>query len=345
MSDHRLPSRRHFIKATAALGSASVMPVTAWAQGAPAIVTADALRPIAAQGIQLGDPTPGTMMVWSRSDRPARMLVEWSLDESFRRVNKLIGPYALDGSDFTVRQDLVGLPTGQEVFVRVQFQGLDNSRALSEPVLGHFLVPSLRPRDIRFVWGGDTAGQGWGINTSFGGMKIYEAMRQRNPLFSGDNPRWLRTVSSGPTSSRRKWPRWPRPSTSSVAAIATTCLMRTCAASTPRCRRSGNGMTTRSPTTGRMPSRWTPMRATPRRTCLCSLRAAPGLSWISRRCGPLTRGNRSVSTVSFRMARSSMCSCWTCAATVAPTASIARRKPVLRRPFWVGSNSSGSSVR
>jgi alkaline phosphatase D len=44
--------------------------------------------------------------------------------------------------------------------------------------------------DLRFVWGGDTAGQGWGINPSFGGMKIYEAMRQRNPLFfvhSGDN--------------------------------------------------------------------------------------------------------------------------------------------------------------
>jgi alkaline phosphatase D len=39
------------------------------------------------------------------------------------------------------------------------------------------------------VWGGDTAGQGWGINTAFGGMKIYETMRQRNPLFfihSGD---------------------------------------------------------------------------------------------------------------------------------------------------------------
>jgi alkaline phosphatase D len=35
-------------------------------------------------------------------------------------------------------------------------------------------------RDLRFLWGGDTAGQGWGINPGFGGMKIYEAMRQRN---------------------------------------------------------------------------------------------------------------------------------------------------------------------
>ena len=50
-------------------------------------------------------------------------------------------------------------------------------------------VRSCAAADLRFVWGGDTAGQGWGINPEFGGMKIYEAMRQRKPLFfihSGD---------------------------------------------------------------------------------------------------------------------------------------------------------------
>jgi alkaline phosphatase D len=47
-----------------------------------------------------------------------------------------------------------------------------------------------RNRSIRFLWAGDTAGQGWGINLEFGGMKIYEAMRQTHPDFfihSGDN--------------------------------------------------------------------------------------------------------------------------------------------------------------
>src|SRR6185436_4469207 len=37
---------------------------------------------------------------------------------------------------------------------------------------------------------GDTAGQGWGINPDFGGMRIYETMRQTRPDFfihSGDN--------------------------------------------------------------------------------------------------------------------------------------------------------------
>jgi alkaline phosphatase D len=48
----------------------------------------------------------------------------------------------------------------------------------------------VKNRAIRFLWSGDTAGQGWGINPDFGGMKIYEAMRQTRPDFfihCGDN--------------------------------------------------------------------------------------------------------------------------------------------------------------
>jgi alkaline phosphatase D len=33
------------------------------------------------------------------------------------------------------------------------------------------------------MWSGDTAGQGFGINNDFGGMKVYEAMRALNPDF------------------------------------------------------------------------------------------------------------------------------------------------------------------
>jgi alkaline phosphatase D len=44
-------------------------------------------------------------------------------------------------------------------------------------------------RDILFVWSGDTAGQGFGINPDWGGMKLYETMRRFTPDFfihSGD---------------------------------------------------------------------------------------------------------------------------------------------------------------
>ena len=176
--------------------TAAGLVVPAWTPAAgtraPAIVTAQRARPEVRQGLQLGDPAAGSVVVWSRSDRPARMLVEWSYDERFTAADRVVGPYALETTDFTARHDISGLTPGRDVFVRVSFESLDNDRAVSEPVTGRFVVaPADNPddRDLRFHWGGDTAGQGWGINPDFGGMKIYEAMRRRRPLFfihSGD---------------------------------------------------------------------------------------------------------------------------------------------------------------
>jgi alkaline phosphatase D len=119
------------------------------------------------------------------------MVVEYAFDERFRNPVEVTGPHALDVSDYTARVDLTGLPEGEDVFVRVKFRGLDSDRLESEPVSGHFCTPPGRKRrDVRLVWGGDTAGQGWGINPDFGGMKIYESMRRARPDFfihSGDS--------------------------------------------------------------------------------------------------------------------------------------------------------------
>jgi alkaline phosphatase D len=152
-------------------------------------VAADNSAPLMEQGIQIGDLAPGRAIIWSRSDRPARMFVEYAFNDQFTDAITIRGPYAMDDTDFTARQDLVGLPEGKDVFVKVWFEDLTNARGKSEPVTGHFHTLA-KHDNIRFVWGGDTAGQGWGINESFGGMKIYEAMRQVEPLFfihSGDN--------------------------------------------------------------------------------------------------------------------------------------------------------------
>ena len=187
-------SRRLLLKSGLALGGGLALPMAgglgrAWAAGqAPAIVASDAERPLMEQGIQFGDMTLGSTMLWSRADRPARLHVEYALNQQFTNAVKRVGPHALDNTDFTARLDLTGLPADRTVYVRTWFESLSNSRAKSEPVLGQFRTPALK-RDVRFVWGGDTAGQGWGINTSFGGMKIYESMRRVQPDFfihSGD---------------------------------------------------------------------------------------------------------------------------------------------------------------
>lgn len=193
-------TRRRFLKAGVATAAGVVLPAWSLTRRAPAIIAAESERPQALQGLHFGDPGNGSVVVWSRSDRDARMLIEWSYDEQFREVERIVGPHALETTDFTARQALAGLEAGRDVFVRVAFQGLDNARAIGEQVTGRFVVPpdeldrdndgwERGRRDLRFLWGGDTAGQGWGINPDFGGMKIYEAMRQRSPLFfihSGD---------------------------------------------------------------------------------------------------------------------------------------------------------------
>jgi alkaline phosphatase D len=78
---------------------------------------------------------------------------------------------------------LTGLAPGQRIFYRVQFEDLTDARNLSTPATGHFLSAPREPRDISFAWSADTVGQGWGINTEWGGLRMYETMRRARPDF------------------------------------------------------------------------------------------------------------------------------------------------------------------
>jgi alkaline phosphatase D len=60
---------------------------------------------------------------------------------------------------------------------------------MSEPIVGRFRTAPSDKRDVSFVWGGDVAGQGWGINPDDGGMFTFSAMKKHRPdffLHSGD---------------------------------------------------------------------------------------------------------------------------------------------------------------
>jgi alkaline phosphatase D len=139
--------------------------------------------PRALEGLAIGDVTADRAVVWSRADRPARLVVTWDTDRGFRSPRVVPGAYALESSDFTARVDLAELPPDREIFLRVAFQHPADEQRTSEPLLGRFRSAPARARDIRFTWTGDTAGQGFGINPEFGGMRLYETMRQRAPDF------------------------------------------------------------------------------------------------------------------------------------------------------------------
>ena len=185
--------RRRFLLSSTALAGAGLLPAVLRAQTAPAAITRDAARPLLSSGLQSGDVLADRAIVWARASNEARMWIEWSTTSQFANTTAVRGPDLLPDSDGTGRVDLTGLPAGQDIFYRVVLEDLRNANTRSPAYTGHFRTPQASnrtaTRPLRLVWSGDTAGQGYGINESWGGMRIYDAMRNVNPdvfLHSGD---------------------------------------------------------------------------------------------------------------------------------------------------------------
>uniref|UniRef100_UPI0015C69791 PhoD-like phosphatase N-terminal domain-containing protein n=1 Tax=Cellulomonas iranensis TaxID=76862 RepID=UPI0015C69791 len=138
-------------------------------------------------GVQSGDVDTSSGMIWTRVDRPSKVSVEYSTTESFSNPLRLSDLTATAQTDCAIKCSLDGLLPDQDIFYRFTATDLYDVNRVSAPVTGRFRTAPLRKRSIRFVWSGDTAGQGWGIDDV--GMKTYSTMRQHEPDFfihSGD---------------------------------------------------------------------------------------------------------------------------------------------------------------
>jgi alkaline phosphatase D len=147
-------------------------------------------RPQITCGLASGDVSTGFAVVWARADRPARMLVECSTLESFKSIIRVASSDALPDHDFTSKVLIEDLPSGQDIFYRVRFEDIGETWIAGETQVGHFRTASTEQASLSFVWSGDTAGQGWGIDPARGGMRTYKAMLDNHPDFfihSGDH--------------------------------------------------------------------------------------------------------------------------------------------------------------
>ena len=170
--------RRSFLASTAALGLTGV---TARATAAPALVHRRLTLP---SGVQSGDVTTSSAVLWARSDGPGRLMAEISSGHrSWYRTGRIAGAE----SDFTAKLDLTGLAPGREYQVDLWFEdqdGLrrrDRARTLLDRL--HAPVGDQLRLDRRH------RGQGWGINADIGGLLGYRAMHATRPDFfihSGD---------------------------------------------------------------------------------------------------------------------------------------------------------------
>jgi alkaline phosphatase D len=192
-------SRRRFL-ATAAASTA----ITAVGSVSKPYLSRAADRPLITHGIQSGDVSVDSAVIWARADRPARMLAEVATTDSFNAIHRAVFVDALPESDFTAKVLVDGLPAGQDIFYRIRFQDLASPTIAGEPMTGHFRTAPGDRRSISFVWSGDTAGQGWGIDEARGGMRTYATMLRNRPDFfihSGDN-----IYADGPILAEQKMP-------------------------------------------------------------------------------------------------------------------------------------------
>ncbi len=174
------PNRRRLILGAATAGGGLLL-------SSPAIAYRP--RPVITHGVQCGDVDASSAVLWARSDRPARLRVELAATETFRNPRLVIGPDATVASDFTVKTLIDGLPSGQDVFYRITFENPDAPGCYSEPGIGRLRTGASARQNVTFLWTGDTAGQGWGSNPDWGGMRGYATMASQGADFlihSGD---------------------------------------------------------------------------------------------------------------------------------------------------------------
>lgn len=171
------PTRRHFLTGASAVG------LTLAGGIARPYVSRASSRPIITHGIQSGDVWGDSAVVWARADRPARMVVEASTTESFTGICDVRHVDALPKTDFTAKVLLQNLPADQDIFYRVRFEDHASPPIVGEAQVGQFRSAPSSHRDVSFVWSGDCAGQGWGIDESRGGIRTFATMLRDEPDF------------------------------------------------------------------------------------------------------------------------------------------------------------------
>lgn len=172
--------RRTFLGGTAA-GAVTIGATTIPA--APALARTRITLP---SGVQSGDVTTDSAVLWARADRAGRLIARVRSGRGRdgrggRLRGEVRGSWATRRTDLTAKIRLRGLAPGRDYDVRLWFEGEDGARG--EVGVASFRTASVHPAPTSFVWTGDTAGQGWGINPELGGMVAYRAMHHTRPDF------------------------------------------------------------------------------------------------------------------------------------------------------------------
>ena len=148
---------------------------------APAIISSDRDRPRIDYGVSAGPSGSDRAIVWAHVDRPSRLVVEYSTTSNFADARRVRGTIATPETGLNARAEIGRLRPGQDMFYRVHFEDIGRPRPAGTPVAGHFRTAPIAGRHARIAWSADVCGQGWGIDTSRGGMRLFKTMLDADP--------------------------------------------------------------------------------------------------------------------------------------------------------------------
>ncbi len=126
-------SRQALTRRRLLVRSASTLALAGLGSLAKPYLSRAADRPQISCGIQSGDVSQNSAMVWARADRPARMQVEYSALESFNTLLGAASADALPDHEFAAKLLLEELPPGQDIFPN---RSGNSSRARCMPAPG-----------------------------------------------------------------------------------------------------------------------------------------------------------------------------------------------------------------
>ena len=186
-------SRRRFQKLLASAGPASIIGCTVSVPSAKESSGKSLLT-----GCAIGDVTSSGAVLWTRTEEPCQILLSMATNLAFTDNYRSVDIGNTDEQrDFNLKFEIKNLPASSQWYFRLEATSLGQPDVPVHFVQGQFqTADSDQRQNIRFCWGGDTAGQGWGVppldDSSLNlnqGMLTYAAMLSHKPQFfvhSGD---------------------------------------------------------------------------------------------------------------------------------------------------------------
>src|SRR3990170_1267718 len=129
------------------------------------------------QGVAAGDVAARAAIVWTRTDGPAPLSVEYATTPGFTGARTTTPFYTNPEHDYTANVELTGLDPGQRYYYRFVS---GSARSVS----GTFVMPPAGDREdpVTLIWGADTA-------EDYKPFRVFRGMRARNAdlfLYLGD---------------------------------------------------------------------------------------------------------------------------------------------------------------